>query len=82
LVTLQLSEFKGLTLKNDEPPRILFNIGQKGICNAYVFAGGIKMEVPKEFKEEMLLLVFLLLCLGFGVPEAVSTARIPPSVHQ
>ena len=64
-------------MKTDEPPRIVFIIGQKGICNAYVVAGGIKIEVQRSNAVAR----FLLLCLGFGVPEAIPTARIPPSVH-
>lgn len=54
---MQLNDFKGCIPKGDEAPRILFVTGDKGIVNAYIFAEGIKMEVPTDMKEALVMLL-------------------------
>lgn len=39
--------------KTDDPPRLIFVQGERGICNAYIIAGGIQMEVPKDLKDAL-----------------------------
>lgn len=54
----QPSEMKSLPNKDGDQPRLVFVQGDRGICNAYVIAGGIQMEVNTNLRDALTHLLY------------------------
>lgn len=69
LYMFQPSEMKKLTNKADDPPRLVFVQGGRAICNAYVIAGGIQMEVNTNLRDALVHLLYAYYAWDLSYPK-------------
>lgn len=69
LYIFQPSEMKKLTNKADDPPRLVFVQGDRAICNAYVIAGGIQMEVNTNLRDALVHLLYAYYAWDLSYPK-------------
>lgn len=65
----QPSEMKKLTNKEDDPPRLVYVQWDRAICNAYVIAGGIQMEVNTNLRDALVHLFYAYYAWDLSYPK-------------
>lgn len=69
MMTIKPSEMKSLPNKDGDPPRLVFVQGDRGICNAYVIAGGIQMEVNTNLRDALTHLLYAYYAWDLSYPK-------------
>ena len=52
------AELNSVINKLEDPPRLIFVKGDKGFCNTYIIGGGTQIEVSKDLRKALTLLLF------------------------
>nr|XP_022308457.1 uncharacterized protein LOC111114453 [Crassostrea virginica] len=58
MVTVKRAELNSVINKLEDPPRLIFVKGDKGFCNTYIIGGGTQIEVSKDLRKALTLLLF------------------------
>nr|XP_011421849.2 uncharacterized protein LOC105324467 [Crassostrea gigas] len=69
MMTIKPSEMKSLPNKDGDPPRLVFVQGDRGICNAYIIAGGIQMEVNTNLRDALTHLLYAYYAWDLSYPK-------------
>lgn len=69
MMTIKPSEMKSLPNKDGDQPRLVFVQGDRGICNAYVIAGGIQMEVNTNLRDALTHLLYAYYAWDLSYPK-------------